>query len=330
MKVLVTGASGFLGGHMAEGLIERGYSVVAQVRRGSDTTLLKEMDLEMRVADLTDYESLLAATKGVDVVIHLAAYYTFHGKRDLYRKINVEGTRSILEASAKNGISHFIYCSTTEAIGRVNAGIGDENTPPNPEYEYGKSKLMAEGIVKSFGSKVNYTIIRPSGIYGPRNVDDVSYWLITSFAKNSISTRFVVGDGENRVQFAHVKDIVSGFLASLEHPEASKGQTYIISYEKAYSYNEVYAILGNIVGRPPPSLHVPPLIASAMVAPVEALNRLLGKENFMWHRSTVRAVSSDRAYSIEKAKREIGFVPKYDLETGLKETVKWYKENGYL
>ncbi len=331
MKILVTGASGFLGGHLVETLANKGYKIIAMVRETSNIELIKDLVFEFRYADLSEPETIVEAVKGVDVIIHLAAYYTFHGSSKLYEKINVEGTRYLAEAALKNKIQHFIYCSTTEVIGPVKNPPGDENTEPNPTYEYGRSKLKAEKIIKEYGLKgVNYTIIRPSGIYGPRNVNDVSYWTITSFAKNSIGTRFIIGSGENLVQFVHVKDVVEGFTLALEKRDISSRQTYIISEDKAYTYKQVYEILADLTGRKPPSKHIPKTLAKILIAPIQGVNRILGKENFLYHISTVDSVCSDRAYSIEKAKRELGYTPRYDLRTGLKETIEWYTKNGYI
>jgi len=331
MKVLVTGASGFLGGHLIEELVRRGYDVVGMIRKSSSRKILEELNVKLRFGDLQEPESLVDATRDVDVVVHLAAYYTFFGKKELYERINVQGTRFLLEAMIKNGVRKVIYCSTTEAIGPVRKPYADEDVEPNPVYEYGRSKLRAENVVKEYGSKgIDYTILRPSGIYGPRNVDDVSYWFITGFAKNSIVSKFIVGSGKNLVQFAHVKDIVQGFILALEKYDAARGRTYFVSEDKAYTYEEVYGILAEICGREPPKMHIPPSLAKIMIAPVEAFNRVIGKENFNWHVSTVDAVTCDRAYSIERIRRELGFTPKYDLRKGLKETVEWYKDNNII
>ncbi|MEM2494724.1 MAG: NAD(P)-dependent oxidoreductase [Nitrososphaerota archaeon] len=329
--MLVTGASGFLGGHLVEEMIPKGYDVIAMVRKSSNTDLLNKLGVKLRIGDLEEPESLVDATKGIDVIIHLAAYYTFFGKKEIYKKVNVEGTRALLEAACKNNVKKIIYCSTTEAIGPVKNPPADENTPANPSYEYGRSKLEAEKVVKEYGQRgIEYTIVRPSGIYGPRNVDDISYWFIMAFARNALPTRFIVGSGKNLVQFAHVKDVVQGFLLVLEKPEVSKGQTYFISEDKAYTYLQVYEILSELCGREPPKIHIPPIIAKMMIAPVDFFNSLRGKADFNWKISTVNAVTSDRAYSINKAIRELGFKPKYDLRTGLKETLEWYKNNGFL
>lgn len=331
MRVLVTGASGFLGGHLVEELVRRGYSVRGMVRNLSKAQQLKNLNVEVVYGDLTVRESLPQAVRGVDAVIHLAAYYTFTGSKKLYRLVNVEGTRALAQTSLKSGVRRFIFCSTTEAIGPVQNPPGDENTPPNPQFEYGLSKLRAEEIVKSLGSLgLEYTIIRPSGIYGPRNVDDVAYWFIMAVAKGGLFSKFMVGSGEYLVQFTHVNDVVQGFTLALEKPDASVGQTYIISDEEAHTYREVYEILSQILDREPPKYRVSPTLAKALLAFTELYDRVRGGNNLMYRMKIVDAVTTHRAYKIDKAKKELGYKPQYDLRRGLRETVKWYRDNGYI
>lgn len=329
MKVLVTGASGFLGGHLTELLTEKGIEVVAMVRKTSDTSLLDGLGLEKRVADLTDPESLEAAVRGVDAVIHLASHYTFHGKKELYELVTVQGTKNLLTACQSAGAKRFIYCSTTEAIGAVNEVPAREDHPPNPQYEYGRSKLKAESVVREFNGKLEATIIRPSGIYGPRNLDDVSYYFITSFAKNSLPTRILIEHGSALVQFVHVKDVAQGFYLALTNPK-STGQTYFISEDRWHTYREVYETMSRITGRRPPTFNLSKFAAKTLIYPVFAAKALLGGWSFLWDPKTIDAVTADRAYSIEKAKKELGYSPRYSLERGLEETIQWYHDNGII
>lgn len=330
MKILVTGATGFLGGHLVEELVAKGYSVRALVRRTSNTAPLRELGVEMIEGDITKPETLGPATRGVDVVVHLAAYYTFFGKKELYELVNVKGTRWLAEASLKNNVDRFIYCSSTEAIGPVKNPPADETTPLNPQFEYGRSKAKAEAEVKALAEKgLKYTIIRPSGIYGPRNVDDVSYWFITSYANRGLASLVKIGTGETLIQFAHVKDVVQGFMLALEK-NVAVNQTYIITEDKWYTYNQVYEILYELTGIKPPKISVPPLLAKILLAPLEAYDRLTGEGNLMHRTALVDSVTTDRAYSIQKARKELGYQPKYDLKTGLRETIQWYKQNNYI
>jgi dihydroflavonol-4-reductase len=330
MRMLVTGATGFLGGHLVGEMVKRGYDVVASVRAKSHTGLLDELGVEKRILDLEDKSTMEGATKDIDIVFHLAAYYTFSGDRVLYEMINVRGTENLISACNRNGVDRFVYCSSTEAIGPVRDPPADEESPLNPYYDYGRSKVRAESVVRSFQPLgVDHTIVRPSGVYGPRNVDDVSYFFITSFA-NSIASKFIVGSGRNLVQFVHVSDVVQGFLLILENYDVSRNRTYIISAGKAYTYEEVYSILASIMGTKPPRLHIPPAIAKALMAPIQAINSLSKQDSFMWRTSTVDSVTSDRSYSIERARKELGYSPNFELERGLCETVDWYRQNGYI
>jgi len=329
LKVLVTGATGFLGGHMTEGLLEDGHQVAVMVRGSSDTSRLEEMGVELREGYLDDPPSLREAVRGVDAVIHLAAYYTFSGKWENYRRVNVDGTENLIKAALGEGVERFIYCSSTEAMGPVEAIPANEYSDPHPAFDYGRSKLMAEEVVRRFErSGLRYTILRPSGIYGPRNVNDVSFWFITSFA-NSIASRFMIGKGKSHVQFVHVKDVVQAHILALNDP-SSIGETYIVSEGRSYSYEEVYSMLAEIIGKPRPRIRLNPMLAKAMIAPVQGANALLRRDNFMWRLSTVDAVNSDRSYSVDKIMTELGYSPAYDLKEGLRETVEWYKENGYI
>jgi hypothetical protein len=138
-----------------------------------------------------------------------------------------------------------------------------------------------------------------------------------------------IGTGESLIQFAHVKDVVQGFMLALEK-DVAVNQTYIITEDKWYTYNQVYEILYELTGIKPPKISVPPLLAKILLAPLEAYDRLTGKGNLMHRTALVDSVTTDRAYSIQKARKELGYQSKYDLKTGLRETIQWYKQNNYI
>ena len=330
MRVLVTGASGFIGGHLVPELVRLGHNVTCMVRRTSNVDALRGMGVELRQGDLADPISLTEAVKGMDAVVHLAAYYEFYGQKELYRKLNVEGTRILAAAARKAGAKHFVYCSSTEAIGPVEHPPADEETEPTPRFEYGRSKLEAERAALAEGDGMAVSVIRSTGVYGPGNVDDVSYWFIMTMAGGGPMSWFVAGSGEHLIQFAHVGDVVQGLTRVLEKREEARGETFIIGEDAAYTYNQVYEIISEILGVRPPRLHLPPWLVKLGVAPVEAVNNVLGRKSFMWHTKTVDSVTSHRAYSVDKAKRILGYAPKHSLREGLAETVDWYRAHGYL
>jgi dihydroflavonol-4-reductase len=330
LRVLVTGASGFIGGHLVPELARLGHDVSCMVRRTSNVDALRGMGVELRLADLADPGSLAQAVEGMEAVVHLAAYYGFYGRKELYRKLNVEGTRALAGAARKAGVEHFVYCSSTEAIGPVAHPPADEEAEPAPQFEYGRSKLEAEKAALAEGDGMAVSVIRSTGVYGPGNVDDVSYWFIMAMAGGGPMSWFVAGSGEHLIQFAHVGDVVQGLTRILDKREEARGETFIIGEGTAYTYNQVYGMISDILGVKPPRLHLPPWLVKLGVAPVEAFNSLLGRESFMWHLKTVDSVTSHRAYSVEKARQILGYTPKYSLREGLAETVDWYRANGYL
>jgi len=311
---------------MTELFTEKGLEVVAMVRGTSKTTLLDKLGVEKRVADLTVPQSLRLAVRGVDAVVHLAAYYTFHGKDELYELVTVQGTKNIIQACLSEGVKRFIYCSSTETIGAVADIPAREDHPANPEYEYGRSKLRAESVVKEYGSRLEATIVRPSGIYGPRNVHDVSYYFIISCARGSIPTRILIEHGSAFVQFVHVKDVAQGFYLVLTNAN-SIGKTYFITEDKWQTYREVYEIISRITGRSVPTVSLSKTTAKILIYPVFMVNSAFGKWSFLWDPKTIDAVTVNRVYSIEKAKTELGYSPQYSLEDGLNETIRWYREN---
>ena len=219
--------------------------------------------------------------------------------------MNVQGTRHLLEACLREAVRRFVYCSTTEAIGPVKEIPAREDHPANPGYEYGKSKLQAENVVREYGDRIKSTIIRPSGIYGPRNIGDIPFYTITSFARNSIATRMLVGSGSGLVQFAHVKDMARRFCLALED-ERSCGQTYFESEDRWHTYSEVYQILSRICGRKAPTVSLPKNLAMGLLYPVHLAMIATGNWSFMCDPKTVDAVTSDRAYSIDRARNELG------------------------
>jgi dihydroflavonol-4-reductase len=328
LKVLVTGATGFLGSYVTEDLQAHGIETFATYRKGSDTSRLQERGIPLIPFDLTDAKSMRDAVRGLDAVVHLAAYYTFVGRRELYQRLNVDATRDLLDACLAEGVGRFIYCSSTEAMGPTE-GVADENSPLRPQYDYGRSKVQAEELVREYGRKgLAGTIIRPSGVYGPRNLDDVSYWFITSYGR-SLATKFIVGSGKNTIQFVHAADVAQGFRLALQN-DVARDHTYIISGERSHTYEEVYAILGEITGIPPPRRHVPSTLAKMMMAPVQGFNKIRGREDFLFRTSTVDSVTQDRSYCIERARTELQYQPRYDLRSGMQETVDWYRQNDLM
>ena len=332
MRILVTGGTGFIGGHLIEKLVSDNHELVCMARKTSDTSLLDKLGVETRIGDLGDPTSLKKAPKNVELVYHLGSYYTFLGKKDQYIKYNEEGTKALLEACESAGVSRFIYCSSTEAIGSVpfvknKEEYPTEEAPYNPQYEYGRSKVRTEKIVMDHKGEITWTILRPTGVYGPRCIDDVSYWWIEALAKNKVPAWFRVRNA-GTVHFTHVADIVQGF--DLARKVAAENQIFNICADECKSVDEAMKIICEILGRKPPRIALPKMILKIAIAPFQLLNWILRNPKFFYRIAAVESSVQHRIYSNQKAKDLLGFNPNYDWEKGFVDTINWYKENGIL
>jgi len=329
-EILVTGGTGFIGKHLVEGLLSEGYSVKALVRSLEKAKKLEEMGAKLVKGDITKPETLEGIAKDVEAVVHLAALMKFHGVKweDLYR-VNVLGAENVIKEALKEDVDHFILTSTTEAMGPVKEIPADENSPMNPVYDYGRSKLLAEELALSYYRKegLPVTIIRPSGVYGPGDLY-VTYSVVRAIARGLMKR--LPGGGNHYIQFVFVKDVVQGYLRALQHRDKAIGETYIITSEDYYTYKEAFTIIANILGVPPPKGSMPVWLAKALIWLIEKWNAIRGIDDFVFHVSVVEDMLTDRVYSIEKARRELNYNPQYKFEEGMKITIDWYRKMGYL
>jgi nucleoside-diphosphate-sugar epimerase len=332
MRILATGGTGFIGSHLVEHLVTKNHEIVCMVRKSSNTSFLDNFGVEIRVGDLGDPISLKQVPKDIDLTYHLGSYYTLLGKKELYIKYNEEGTKALLEACVKSGVERFIYCSSTEAIGVVPFTVdkkeyATEEIPCNPQYKYGRSKIRTEKIVRDYTGLIDWTIVRPTGAYGPRNIDDVAFWFIEAIAKNKMAVWFRVRNC-GTIHFTHVDDVVQGL--DLARKPVAKNQIFNIAADEAMSVDEAIVLLCKIFGRKPPRFALPRIILKSMVALVQLFNAIRRKPEFFMRTAAVDSVAQHRIYSNQKAKNLLGFSPKYNWETGLRNTIDWYKENDIL
>lgn len=327
MRNLVTGGTGFTGSHLVERLLERGDDVVALDHEpGLFAEQLEEAGADLVLGSVTNQEVLDAATEGVDVVYHLAAAFRdLNAPKSVYWDVNVEGTRNVLEAAQKHDVAKVVYCSTQGVHGHVDDPPGDEESPIEPEDYYQYTKYEGEVVCHEFMDRgMDISIVRPTAIYGP---GDPGRWLM--LFKMAQTGRFLMfGDGETTYHPVYINNLVDLFLLAAEKPEA-RGQTYLGGDERYYTLNEIVRMVAGAIDVDVNVIHLPfwPLwIASAAVEfackpfPIEPP---LFRRRADWYRQV-------RAFSIEKAKRELGYEPRVSLSEGLRVTAEWYQENGYL
>jgi dihydroflavonol-4-reductase len=327
VKVLVTGASGFIGGKVISKLLEEGHDVIALVRETSNREGLPK-NIEIREADLFDIPSLEAAVKGVNVVYHFAAYFDFYpSDEDLMFKVNVEGTTNLMNACVGTDVERFIYCSTTETMGATRFPPGTEDTELRPSFSYGESKIQAERAIREISSDTGlaYIILRPTGVMGE---GDLYVMYEVAHELNNGKVFALPRDLSSQFMFAHIDDIASGFVAALT-PMIALNNTIILSPDEPMSWEEFVEVMTERLGVKPPRLRVPRIVAKfgmALLSPFK--NRK--KMTFFWHAKTEDMMHVERVYSNEKAKRLLGWAPKVTMVEGFQRAIDWYFENGLL
>lgn len=326
MKVLVTGATGFTGGHLARELARRGNAVRAIVRNIADSRAeaLRRDGIETVAGDLVDAASLRAAAADREVVYHIAAMYreAKHGD-DAYRRVNVEGTGAVLDAAQAAGARRVVHCSTVGVHGDVKAPA-DESAPFSPGDVYQDTKLEGELLVKRrIDAGYPASIFRPVGIYGPGDTRFLK--LFKAVYRGSFR---MIGTGDVLYHMTYISDLVDGIIRCGEQP-AAEGQTYILSGPRYTTLHELVAEIARAFGKPPPRGHVPLFPVKVAARLCELLCKPLGIEPPL-HMRRLDFFIKDRGFSSEKARREIGYAPSVDLAEGVARTAAWYKEKGML
>lgn len=325
-RVLVTGGTGFTGSHLIDALRKDGQPVRALVRSTSRAAAMLPASVELVEGDITDAAAVARAMEGVDTVYHLAAAFREAKHRPgHYRRVNVDGTRLLLEAAVERGVRRFVHCSTVGVLSHVENPPADETTPPRPGDVYQATKYEAEELALAFHRRYGLpvAVARPTPIYGPG--DDRLLKMFRMVAHR----RFVLlGRGEVYFHMVHVRDLVDGLRLMADHPRAV-GEVFILGGDGYLKLRSILNLVAEAVEAPPPRLRLPvgPFLAAAAVC--EQLCTPFGIEPPL-HRRRVKFFTNSRAFSIEKAKRMLGYRPRIDLRNGITETAVWYAARGLL
>ena len=326
MKVLVTGATGFIGGNVARVLQARGYDVRALIRAGSSTLTLTDTDIETALGDVRDRESVASALKGCQAVVHCAALYTFWtpDPRLLY-EVNVTGTRVVLEEALKAAVIGCVYTSTVSTVGIHQGGEGTEETTPSPKElvgHYKKSKYMAEREALDLVQQgLPVVVVNPTTPVGPWDVKPTPTGrMVLDYIRGRIPT--YVNAGMNLVD---VEDVAVGHVLALE--KGRQGERYLLGH-KNLTLRQVFRLLEEVSGKKAPKIRVPMWLAKGAGYLDEFVEgRLLGKEP--WIPLEGLKVSQKPMYvSCEKAVKELG-MPQSSLEGALEKAVRWFRDYGY-
>jgi dihydroflavonol-4-reductase len=336
LRVLVTGAAGFTGGHLARTLAARGDHVRALVRRPPADAAFRPREgpddsggagaLEPVLGDLRDAESIVRAAQGVEVVYHIAAVYrqAALGEKD-YRAVNATALRTIIEAARSAGARRVVHCSTVGVHGDVEHPPANEEAPLRPGDIYQATKLEGERVARDAAAAtgVELVIARPTGIYGPG--DRRLLKLFRGIARR----RFIIlGDGRIYYHLTFIDDLVDGFHLCGTVPEAA-GRTYILAGGEVTTLNELTGLIAAEAHVPRPRIHLPAWPFWAAGALCEAVCAPFGIEPPIYRRR-VDFFTKSRAFDISRARAELGYAPKVGLQEGIRRTLDWYRDNGWL
>jgi nucleoside-diphosphate-sugar epimerase len=324
-KTLVTGATGFTGKNLCCKLVRDGEQVVAFVRQSSRIAQLKSIGVECRQVDITDINSVQENFDDINLVYHIAAAYrTEHSDHNEFRLINVEATRNLLDAAVEAKIERFVHCSTVGVQGKIKDPPADENYRFNPGDHYQESKLEGELLAHEYSANgLPVAIVRPVGIYGPGD---------SRFLKlfRAINKGFfvMIGSGKVLYHMTYIDDLIQGIVLAGRKTEAI-GNVFTIAGRNFTTLRELVNMIADVLNKPHPRWRIPfyPVYLGSRIC--EGICRPLGINPPLYPRR-VEFFSLDRAFSIEKAKRLLGYHPKIELKEGLSKTTMWYKEQGLI
>ncbi len=329
MKALVTGATGFVGSHLVQRLEAQGYQCRCLVRSRHRAQAVPALaHAELIEGDITDPQSLSGTADGVDYVFHLAAKgHVSAVSEEAYRRfhrVNVQGAQNVVMACAESGISKLVHFSSTAAMGLIHAPVVDEATPCQAATPYQRSKHQGESVVLATAQKndVPVVIVRPCMVIGAGGHGE-----FLKFVRLMARGLFPkVGRGPNLTPVIHVQDVARGAILAAER--GISGEAYLL-VGSSYPMDEIRRLVVAALGSSPRYPYLPIWLAFAGAWAAEALARITGRAPIVTRRNIASTVA-DRVFSIEKAKRQLGFAPRASLKEAVRESVAWYRTQGVL
>jgi dihydroflavonol-4-reductase len=323
---LVTGAGGYVGTEVVRQLRDLGRPVRAMVRNPAQAAALEKLGASVVIADLQKAETLPPAVAGVRFVYHIGALFRAAGlPESVFRDINAEGTRRLLDAAIAAGVRRFVHCSTGGVLGHIENPPADENTPYNPGDEYQRTKMEGEMIALDYfrAGRIGGVVIRPAMIYGPGDTRNLKMFKL--IARGLF---FYVGDGATKVHFIDVRDLARAFLLAMDQEERN-GEIYLICGRTSVTQKEMADRIADTLGVRRPWLHLPVKPMQWLGSLCEAVCRPLRVQPPIFRRR-VDFFTKHREFNGAKAARELGFQPAQPFEDEVREIVRWYQRHGWL
>lgn len=326
MKVLVTGGTGFLGANLVHHLVARGDTVRVLKRQRTPPTLLEGLRVELAEGDVTDFESVLAASRGVEGIYHVAGLVSYwRPKRAWMFRVNVEGTRNVVEAALRNGVRRVVHTSSIAALGFRTDGLPcDEDTPWNwgpYDVGYPASKHLGEQeALRATAKGVEVVVVNPALIFGPRDISWNAGRMFKLVQKSS-----VIRGPEGATTTCDVDDVCVGHIAAMERGQT--GRRYILGGEHV-RYSDLFRMISAVMGKPIRIQAVPYWVAQIAAWGTYGVSLVTRREPPLTP-ELLRVARHARHYSSERAIRELGY-PQTPLYQTLEKTYRWYRDHGYL
>jgi nucleoside-diphosphate-sugar epimerase len=328
MNVLITGGTGFIGSRLALKCLERGDHVRILAQENTDAERENRKAIEASGAQVifgsvTERNKVTESVRGIDVVYHLAAaQHEMNIPDEIFRDVNVNGTKNMLDASVNAGVKRFVHGSTIGVYGDLEGEIHEQSSC-NPDNIYGITKLQGERFALSYKEKIPLVVIRISEVFGP--ADRRLLKLFRGINKNVF---FVIGSGKNLHHLIFVDDLIKGLFLAAEN-EKALGEVFILSGKSPVTTSEMVETIAVELGVKPPKFKVPlfPFMFLAIV--MELTLRPLGIQPPL-HRRRMDFFRKSFSFSPKHSREVLGFEPDYSFRHGVAETIRWYEANGFL
>lgn len=326
LKALITGATGFVGSHLADRLIEKNYDVYCLKRKSSSTKWLDGKNLNFIEGDLFSNDVLEKCISEMDFVFHVAGVVKAKTKEDYFRG-NYESTKNLLEITSKvnPGLKKFIHISSLAATGpALSETPVNEKTIPHPITSYGLSKLKAEEIVLKHKDTMNVCIVSPPAVFGPRDAEILIYFKTFYKGLNS-----VIGFDKKYLSLVYVEDLVEGIVLTAENEKANS-QKYFVCMDNAYNWDQIGDVTSKLFGKKALKIRLPHSVVYTVGYFAEFFSKFSDKTATL-NLEKCRDITQLRwTCSNEKIKNELGFKCNYSIEAGFKKTIDWYKEMKWI
>ena len=324
MKVLVTGATGFIGSAVAHRLVDEGHSIRCMVRKTSDTKNLSDIVWEKSVGDITQIDDCREAVRGMEAVVHCAAHVTDFGPWKTFRKINVNGSINMAEASLGNKVRKFVYFSTSDVFGAITDRVIDDTMPyKKTGFPYPDTKIEAETKLFELFRKRSLPLValRPTWVYGPGDLTFIPE-IVDAMSQGIM---IYLGSRNNCIATIYIDNLMDALVLSLEKDEAI-GRAYIVDDGIECTWERLCLSLADGLGLSPPKVTIPAVFSKGLAFGLESLwSAVRSKSRPLITRYNVAFLGQTLRFDSSRIREELGFDPQVLPDQGIEKTVQWLK-----